>query len=112
MTLFHLMLMLRDNRTVRLSYHSEAAANTHYELLMSGTIEPLDIGDQYGKQFKCAREFVVGVELVDVSRDLEGMIEQQILQAHANTKLQRRAASDPMIKGGQIIPANHSMARN
>ena len=109
MTLFHLMLLLKDGRNVRLSYHSKEAAETQHTLIFAGAIPMLSAVDQYGKSFICSRDQVIGTELVDVTRDLEGMIEMQILQAHANAKLQKRAKIDPMLNGPNLaVPANLS----
>lgn len=89
---------------IRLVYNNlDTAAATHAAL-----IEPTPlfraVSDDYGKQVAVLPSRIVAVQLSPLAREFESEADIAILQGHAQNKLQRRAAADPMLK--PIHPAN------
>lgn len=62
------------------------------------------IKDDYGREITVRTSNVVAVQLSHLNEEFESEADIAILQGHAQNKLQRRAAADPMLK--QIHPAN------
>ena len=62
------------------------------------------IKDDYGREITVRTSNVIAVQLSHLPSEFESEADIAILQGHAQNKLQRRAAADPMLK--QIHPAN------
>ncbi len=73
---------------------------------MGKDMAPCSIGDDFGRFMITLGHNIDAVQIIDHVQELESQAEIQILQAHANVKLQKRAQRDPMLGGGvQLVQA-------
>lgn len=69
------------------------------------------IEDSYGRTLIMRVSRIVAAQVTDCAEELNGQADLTILQAHANTKLQKRAQQDPMLSGRpMIVPAHQGGA--
>jgi len=92
---------------IRLVYRDADRANDAFQKLASPTDGGFDIlksYDDYGRRVILRASSIAAVQLSHLNEEFESEADIAILQGHAQNKLQRRAAADPMLK--QIHPAN------
>lgn len=105
------------NSTLRLLYEGVEAAKRAYEALAKPRQSPeeydrglqameydpdVEITDTYGSTVTVDRNLIMVRWLTHLGQQAEGMKAEQILNAHAQAKLQRSLQADPMLKG--IVP--------
>ena len=54
--------------------------------------------DDFGREFYCRAEDVIGDLVTDIARELEANSEIALIQARANARLQTQAQHDPVLK--------------
>jgi len=89
---------------IRLVYKDADRANDAYQKLASPIEGVLKSYDDYGRRVVIRAASIAAVQLSHLPSEFESEADIAILQGHAQNKLQRRAAADPMLK--QIHPAN------
>lgn len=113
MELYSLLVFLKNNpNTIRFLFKSNTTAKAAYESFHSPATPNLavDIRDDYGNAATIDRDSVAVYVQSYCNEDFNGQAEFSIMQAHANAKLQRRAATDPMLKTG-VVAANGPLLR-
>jgi len=76
------------------------------EEYISNPITSIRIEDDFGRSIVVRVSKITAAQVTDCAAELNGQADLAILQAHANTKLQKRAQQDPMLSGRpMIVPA-------
>jgi hypothetical protein len=63
----------------------------------------LQIKDDYGRFLVVRAAKITAAQATECSTELTGQADLALLQAHANTKLQKRAQQDPMLLGRPLL---------
>lgn len=115
------------NSTLRLLYENAEAAKRSYEALgkpwLAQSQEQMDRGlapvsydpdveitDTYGSTVTLSRDLIMVRWLTNLGAQAEGTKAEQVLNAHAQAKLQRALAADPTLQG--IVPPQQFKLRN
>lgn len=89
---------------VLLANAADAALNN---ALLGDPLAIVRVNDQYGISFAARPRDILCIAFIHKNRELDGAAELQILSAHANARLQKRAQRDPMLQQpGLAMPAN------
>lgn len=86
---------------VQLLFKDEANARAAYDTIIRGQSG----NDDFGRSFVVKQESWSSIVLSDYALELDGRQEIAILEAHAQAKLQKRAATDPMLQQPRGIVA-------
>lgn len=84
-----------------------ASAYDHFNRSAGPGTEVRGESDDYGRRLSIDVRHCRALQLTHVNEELNGEIDLQLLQAHAQATLQKRASTDPMLRQPQgIVPAN------
>ena len=116
---------VNTNSTLRLLYSSAEAGKLAYEALAkpglsaeeydrgiaAPAVEPnVQITDTYGSTVTLNRDLIMVRWLTNLGEQAEGAKAEQVLNAHAQARLQRTLQSDPMLKS--IVPPQQFNLKN
>ena len=125
--LHSLTIAFRAQGTLSLQYNSESRAKAAWEALKLPTLTPdmmdrglpapayedtVDIGDDFGTLANIDRTSIMAHWFTNLGQEVEGQKEKQILNAHAQANLQRRLATDPLLKGMVPPPPSNIIQPN
>lgn len=96
-------LVYRDADRAKKARHDIVSAQTSCDDALDAPHRVL-LADDYGREVSLDVYRAAAVQLSHLPSEFESEADIAILQGHAQNKLQRRAAADPMLK--QIHPAN------
>lgn len=121
--LYMLTVIFRGSHSARFSYKSAKSADDNYSVLKppvtvfinemdEGTsIEAapsfVEIADDYGNIASIDRREVIGIIRAYVNEDMNADSDLQFLKTHATVKLNKKIATDPMLK--TLVPPVNSM---
>lgn len=101
MALFNVALRFQDReQPLILNYKTHKDAEMAFKRLSHADPDPvwIELADDYGHRFFGPRDMIVAVYLADIEREMEVQIEVKMIEARANTDLQRRANSDAKLQ--------------
>lgn len=106
MELYTLMVLFKDSpHNLRFFFKTNTSAGLAYNTLKKVPAIVQEFSDDYGNTASIDTTGISAVVRSFVNDDLNAQTELAMLQAHAQAKAQRRAATDPMLKTGIVSAA-------
>jgi hypothetical protein len=88
----------------QLVFRSPAAAKLALDGIVAPAAEMFSVSDDFGRTLQGCSRHLIAATLHDIASELNGQCELQLIQAHANAKLQRRVATDPLLRPSMVQP--------